>query len=108
MAESTETQEKINRLSMMEQSLHQVLAQKQQLQSQLLEIESALEESEGTDKVYKIIGNIMISSDKEKIKTELEEKKKLIEVKLNSLEVQEKKIADRTKDLQKEVMKEMK
>ena len=42
MTQSKELQEKINNLSMMEQSLQQFLVQKQQFQSQLIEVESDL------------------------------------------------------------------
>ena len=43
-----------------------------QFQTQLFEIESAITESSQTTKAYKIVGNIMIATDKEALKKELE------------------------------------
>ena len=58
------TQEKIEQLQMIEQSMQQIMAQRQQFQSHLLELNSALEELEKTDKSYKIIGNIRLQQTK--------------------------------------------
>lgn len=103
-----ETQEKITQLQTIEQSMQAFLMQKQQLQTQLLETESALKELEKTNKAYKIVGNIMVASDKETIKKELEEKKKTIDIRLKSLEKQEKTIKDKATIIQKEVMEKLK
>jgi len=61
---SKETQEKITQLQMMEQALQNSVLQKQQLSTQLIEIDSAIKELETTPKSYKIIGNIMIDTNK--------------------------------------------
>ncbi|MBW2968430.1 prefoldin subunit beta [Candidatus Woesearchaeota archaeon] len=100
-------QEKINKLSMMEQSLQQMIAQKQQFQAQLLEVDSALEELEKSDKAYRIIGNVMVSSDKDVLLKDLEQKKETAELRIKNLEKQEKSIRDKTSELQSEVMKSM-
>ncbi len=47
-----ETQQKISQLQLFEQSLQNVLIQKQQFQAQLLEIESALKEIETAKETY--------------------------------------------------------
>lgn len=70
-----------------EHQLQQILMQRQQLTAQKAEIESALSELSGD--AYKIIGNIMVSTSEEKLRRELEEKKKLVELRLQSLEKQE-------------------
>ena len=101
-------QEKINKLSMMEQSLQQMLAQKQQLSSQLLEVESALEELEKTDSAYRIVGNIMIASDIPSLKDDLKKKHELVKVRLKTVEKQEEKLRKDTQELQSQVIKEMK
>ncbi|MFC1752920.1 prefoldin subunit beta [Thermoproteota archaeon] len=108
MPPSQETQEKINQLSMMEQSLQQFLAQKQQMQAQLLEVESALEEIEKTDSAFKIVGNIMVATDKASLKEDLDKKKELAELKIKTVEKQEDKLREKTQELQAEVMKGMK
>ena len=62
-----ETEKKISQLQMMEQSMQGFLMQKQQFQGQLVEIESALKELEKSKEAYKIVGNIMVSSDKKEL-----------------------------------------
>ena len=74
MEVSKETEQKIGQLQMFEQSMQNFLGQKQQFQVQLVEIESALGELENTDKAYKIVGSIMVESDKNELKTDLQSK----------------------------------
>lgn len=102
-----EMQEKINKLSMMEQSLQSFLAQKQTFQAQLLEIDSALDEIKKTDKAYKIIGNVMVASDKESLEKELVQKKELAELRIKTIDKQEEKMREKASELQSEVMKGM-
>ena len=102
-----ETQQKISKLQLLEQNMQTFLTQKQQIQSQLIEVESALKEIEGTDKTYKIIGNIMIASKKEDIKAELEQKKETIGIRLKAIEKQEEKLREQSKALQTEVLASM-
>lgn len=107
MAEKKEVQEKINKLSAMEQSLQQFLIQKQQFQAQLMEFTSALDELDKTDKAYRIVGNVMVSADREVLKKDLSQKKEIIELRIKSLEKQEEKTREKTQELQSEVMKEI-
>ncbi|MBW2964405.1 prefoldin subunit beta [Candidatus Woesearchaeota archaeon] len=107
MAEKKEVQDKINKLSAMEQSLQQFLVQKQQFQAQLMEVTSALDELEKTDKAYKIVGNVMVSADKETLKKDIAQKKEMLEIRIKSLEKQEEKTREKTQELQSEVMKEI-
>ncbi len=100
-------QEKINKLSTMEHSLQQFLAQKQQFQAQLMELTSALEELGKTDKAYKIIGNVMVDTNKDNLVKDLGEKKEMLDIRIKNLEKQEEKMRTRTAELQSEVMKEM-
>jgi prefoldin beta subunit len=102
-----DVQEKINKLSTMEQSLQSFLAQKQTFQAQLLEMTSALEELGKANKAYKIIGNVMIDSDKDELKKDLAQKKEMLELRIKNLEKQETKTREKAAELQAEVMKEM-
>lgn len=104
---SKDLQEKINKLSMMEQSLQSFLGQKQTFQAQLIEIDSALEELDKTDKAYKIVGNVMIASDSEELKKDLKQKKETTELRIRTIDNQEAKMREKTSKLQSEVMKEM-
>jgi len=98
-------EEKINNLTMMEQSLSQMISQKKTFQSQLLEIESA--RTEIKEDAYKIIGNFMFKKNKKELREELEEKKKLLQARIKSFEVQEEKAEKKFKELQEEVLKEL-
>ena len=107
MADENDTQEKINQLQLYEQSVQSMLLQKQQLKAQGTEIDSALNELKDSKEQYKIIGNIMVNSDKESLQKELEEKKSQIELRVKSMEKQEDSIKEKMQSLQKEVMKGM-
>lgn len=102
-----EMQEKIERLQLIEQGMQSFLAQKQQFQVQLAEIESALSEIEGKDSAYKIVGNIMVMAKREEIEKDLNEKKEMLELRLNAIEKQENATQDKAKKLQEEVLKGM-
>ena len=102
------TQEKIEQLQMLEQSMQSFMMQKQQFQAQLIEIESALKELEGAEKAYKIVGNIMISAEKDALKKDLQEKKDRIELRIKTLEKQEGTIKDKASSMQSEVLKKLK
>jgi len=57
---------------------------------ELAETNSALSELEKSgEEVFKIIGQLMIKSEKPKIRAELEDKKKILELRINSFEKQE-------------------
>ena len=100
--------EKVSQLQLVQQNLQNILLQKQQLESQLTELDSALTELENTDKAYKIVGKIMISSSKDVLKEELEQKKEVVNVRLRNFSTQEEKLKANLDELQKEVMEELK
>lgn len=102
-----QTEQKIQQLQMIEQSINNLLSQKQQFQSQLIEIDSALTEMKDTNEVYKIVGNIMVKGEKEKLKKDLDSKKEIVELRIKTIEKQEKDIKEKAKNLQSEVLKEM-
>ncbi len=103
-----ELKDKIEQLQNLEQNINSIIAQKQQFQSQQLEIENALLQVEETDKVFRIIGSVMVASTKDKTRQELTEKKEIVELRLKTLEKQEDKHRKQAGELQTEVMKEMK
>jgi prefoldin beta subunit len=102
--EDKESDIKIQQLQLMEQSMQNFLAQKQQLQTHLIEIESALAELENSEKTYKIIGNIMVATKKEDLKKDLERKKENVELRINNIDKQEEKIKAKANQLQKDVL----
>jgi len=99
-------QEKIQKLQFLEQSLQQILMQKQAFQMDLSENISALEEiKKSDDTVYKVIGQLMIKVDKEKITEELIGKEKIIKTRIDSLEKQEQALSDQATSIREELMK---
>jgi prefoldin beta subunit len=104
-----ETEQKIEQLNLFEQNLQNLLAQKQNFHAQLLEIENALEElSKSKDKVYKIVGSIMVLSERNLIENDLKSKKEIFELRIKNLEKQENKFKEKVNEVQQEVMKELK
>lgn len=82
--------------------------QKQQLESQLVEVNSALNELNKTEKAYKIIGKVMFASSKEELIKELTEQKEVSDVRLKSIISQEEKIKENIEVIQQDVVKELK
>ena len=101
------TQEKIQQLQNIEQNMQHLLKQRQQFQMQLMEVESAVEELKKTEKAYRIIGNIMVLSEKSSLEKELTEKKERLELRVKSVEKQENALKEQAKTVREEVMKSM-
>jgi prefoldin beta subunit len=102
MAEKDNLQE----MQIIEQSLQNLLLQKNTFQMELSETQSALAEIEKSgDEVYKIIGQLMIRAEKSKIKEELINKEKIIELRLKTIEKQEISFVEKLESLRDEIMK---
>jgi len=108
MAEEKETEQKIAQLQLFEQSLQNIVMQKQQFQTQSMEIESALKELEKTKEAYKIVGNIMVAAKKEDLKKDLQSKKEAADLRVKTIEKQENSIREKAKKIQEEVSKNIK
>jgi prefoldin beta subunit len=90
---------------MLEQNLQNLLLQKQAFQMELSETKSALKEiGNSGDEVFKIIGQLMIKTNKAKLKEELSNKEKIITLRIKSIEKQETPLAKKLEDLQKEII----
>ena len=102
-----EAQETIKQLQSIEQNMQNIMMQKQAFQAQLIEVESALSELEKAKTAYKIVGNIMVSADREELKKDLTEKKEMAEVRINTLEKQEDKMREQASKLQNDVLEKL-
>ncbi len=97
-------QEKIQELQILEQNLQAILSQKQSTQIEINECDNALAEIEKSpQEIYRVVGNIMLRSSKEDTKAFLDDKKKILELRINSIEKQEKLLNNKANDLQKEI-----
>jgi len=104
----TETSKKVQELQILEQNIQNFLMQKQVIQVELNEIINALEElKKSKDEAYKIISGIMIKSSPADLTKDLEEKKKLLDLRISSIEKQESILDKRSSDLKKEITDEM-
>ena len=100
------SQEKIQEMQVLEQNLQNLFMQKQSFQIELSETQSALKEILGSgDEVYKMVGQLMIKSNREKIKGELENKEKFLEIRLTSVEKEEAFLMEKLEKLREEIMK---
>jgi prefoldin beta subunit len=106
---STMDEQKIQEMQILEQKLQNTILQKQAFQIELAETNSALAEMEKAgEEVYKIIGQLMIKTEKSKIKEELEAKQKILELRIKALERQESSFTEQLEKLREELAKSMK
>lgn len=104
-----EQEQKITEMQLLEQNVQALLAQKQKFESELIEIENALNELGKTKSApYKIINGIMFEAKAEDLKKELSSKKDIIDIRIKKIEGQEKEIRRKADSLQKEVLKHLK
>jgi len=100
-----ETETQIQELQVLEQTLQNVLMQKQALELELSEIENSLQEiKKAGDEVYKIVGQIMIKSSKQDTEKDLKEKQELIALRVKSIDTQEKTLSKKSEELRKKVL----
>ena len=101
--------QKIQEMQMLEHNLQNLLMQKQAFHMELSETTTALAEIEkADDDIFKIVGQLMIKSDKKKTSEELENKKKLIELRIETMDKQENNLNEQAESLRKELMGSMK
>jgi prefoldin beta subunit len=99
----------IQEMQILEQNIQQILLQKQAFQMELNETQSALKEIKNSgEEVFKIIGQLMLKTDKKKIQDELSNKEKILDLRLKAIEKQEKQFTDRANELRDELMKSVK
>jgi prefoldin beta subunit len=94
---------KIQEIQILEQNLHNLLLQKQAFQMEISETRAAKKEIESSKEVFKIIGQLMVNADREKIKEELQNKEKLLDLRIKSIEKQETSLTEKMDSLRKEV-----
>ena len=79
MTEEINLNEKIEELQIIEHSLQNLSLQRQTLQVEISEIDNAISEIKKTnDEVYRVLGDIMLKSNKESLLKELSERKKVL------------------------------
>lgn len=95
----------IQEMQFLEQNLQNILFQKQAFQIELSESKEALKELENSkDEVFKVIGQLMIKSEKSKIKDEILNKIKILDLRVKNLEKQENSFSERLEKLREEIL----
>lgn len=105
-----QVQERLLRLQQVQQTLQSVLAQKQQVDIELTEIEQALGELQKMTNdavIYKAIGTLLVKSEKVKITAELNERKELLTARTDILRKQEERLRSQLKDLQAKLQQDL-
>lgn len=105
-----QVQQRLLRLQQLQQTLQGVLTQKQQLELELTEVEQALDELEKlTDKatIYKSIGSLLVKVEKGTVTTDLEERKELLDMRINVLGKQEERLRSQVKELQTKLQRDL-
>jgi len=104
-------QEQLARLQQTQQNLQSIMMQKQQLESEKLETEKALEElkkASDDESVFKHAGTIMIKSNKKDLIDELEEQVELAKTKASLLVKQEERLKITLKEQETKIQEMMK
>ena len=103
--------EQLTRFEQVQQGLQATLAQKQQVEIELNEIESAtseLKKSSQTDPVYKAAGSLLVKTSKGNMLKELEERKEVASTRSLVLGKQEVRMKEQAKDLQSKIEQALK
>ena len=97
---------KIQELQLIERNLQNFSIEKQNLQVELNQINNALEEiKKAKGDVFKILKGVMIKAESGALITELEERKKIIDLRITSVERQENSVTDKAGKLRDEINK---
>jgi prefoldin beta subunit len=104
-----ENSKNLQELQFLEQNLNSILMQKRAIEMESAELESSLEEIKKTkDDVFKLIGNIMIKTNKDSVEKDLKEKVERIKSKAKAYETQEKNVSKKIEEIREEILKNKK
>jgi len=103
-------QEQLQRLQQLQQTLEAVVAQRQQLEMESVEVNRALSELEkiaDEGLVYKSIGSLLVRAEKKKVIDELVERKELLATRITVFQRQQTRADERLKELQKSIQNQL-
>ncbi|MEK6933444.1 MAG: prefoldin subunit [Nanoarchaeota archaeon] len=109
MSQEERQNKKVQELQILEQQKQIFLMEKQSVQVELNEVNNASDELKKTDdEVYKILGGIMIRTNKNVLIQELNEKQRVLNIRISAFEKQEKLIEEKINKIRSEVVSLMK
>ncbi|MBT4538938.1 hypothetical protein HOI26_04520 [Candidatus Woesearchaeota archaeon] len=94
----------IRQLQLAQHNLQHIQERRQFLQTEIVELNSALNELETTDKAYRIVGKLMIATPTDKAKKNVSEQKEKSELRLKNFKIQEQKLQEQIEELQKQAV----
>jgi prefoldin beta subunit len=103
-------QERLLQLQQLQRNLQTILAQKQQVELELTETEQALAELGNLAKnaiIYKSIGSLLVKSQKNKVETELKERKELLDTRTEVLGKQAERLRSQLNQLQTKLKRDL-
>lgn len=107
---SPKIQNQINMLQQMQQQMQTVLSQKNQYELAIQEARRALEElneSEDSVVVYMNVGSVVMQKSKPDVISKMNEKIELLDIRVKSIEKQEKLLQEKFEKLQQQVRQEL-
>lgn len=103
-------QERLQRLQQLQNTMQQLLLQKQRIEMEMVESDNALEALEKVkedSKVYKSVGAVLVEKNRETVVKELKERKEFLEMRAKVLKKQEDKTQEKMTSLQETLQKEL-
>ena len=100
--------EQILRLQQIQQNLQAIMMKKQQIEQEIAETDTILEEIKklnGDNKIYKRYDNLLIKSKREDILEEFKEKKVTLNTRMLVVEKQESRVNDNLKEVENKIIK---
>ena len=94
-------QQRLAMYQQVQQMLQSILARKQQLSLELMEVENALkalDEVDDSTPIYRSVGPLLIRMEKDKVVRELEDKKAILKLRLEQLDREEKRAKEQLKE----------
>jgi prefoldin beta subunit len=105
-----QVQERLQRLQNLQNTLQQLLLQKQRIEMERMESEKALETLKDVSidsKIYKSVGAVLVEKPKDDIVTELDERKEFLEMRIKIIAKQEEKTREKMTGIQETLQKEL-
>ena len=100
-------QDKIQEMQILDQNVQNLFLQKQSFQIEISETQLALKEIENSgDEIFKMVGQLMIRSDKAKVKEELLNKERFLDIRIKSIEKQENSLTEKLEKLREDIIKQ--
>ena len=105
-----QVQERLQRLQNLQNTLQQLLVQKQRVEMETIESNKALEtlkQVTSDSKVYKSVGAVLVERPKEDVVKELVERKEFLEMRVKIIAKQEEKTREKMTNIQETLQKEL-